>query len=234
MGVILEHSIAELGYTQRIMNKILLAIAMFGAVQATPEADPAVLYGGYYGYGLGHYGYGYPFHAAYYSHAGAVQAGLPYANGWTDGPNNGVGPVTHAIGKREAEAEADPAVLYSSAYGGYYGGLYGGLRGYGYGYGLGHAYGLGYGHRLGYYGHHAAAVQAGALYANGWTDGPNNGVGPVVHAIGKREAEAEADPAVLYAGAYGGYYGGLYGGYGYGYGLGHAYGLGYGHRLGYY
>merc|ERR1712008_73118 len=108
----------------------------------------------------------------------------------------------------EAEAEADPAVLYAGAHGGYYG-------------------------------HHAGAVQVGALYANGWTDGPNNGVRPVVHAIGKREAEAEADPAVLYAGAYGGHYGGLYGGYygglrGYGYGLGHAYGLGYGHRLGYY
>ena len=142
---------------------------MFGAVKAAPEAeaDPAVLYGGHYGYGLGHYGYGLGgYYGGYY---GAVQAGLPYAN--VAGP--------HAIGKREAEAEADPAVLYSSAYGGYYGGLYGGLRGYGYGYGLGHAYGLGYGHRLGYYGHHAGAVQAGALYANGWTDGPNNGLGPV-------------------------------------------------------
>merc|ERR1739844_524980 len=82
---------------------------MFGAVKAAPEAeaDPAVLYGGHYGYGLGHYGYGL---GGYYSHPTAVQAGLPYANGWTDGPNNGVGPVVHAIGKREAEAEADPAV----------------------------------------------------------------------------------------------------------------------------
>merc|ERR1712242_466254 len=183
MGVILEHSIAELGYTQRIMNKILLAIAMFGAVQATPEADPAVLYGGYYGYGLGHYGYGYPFHAAYYGHAGAVQAGLPYANGWTDGPNNGV----------------DPAVLY----GGYYG--YGGL-GY---YGLGH-YGYGYPY-AGYYASHYGAVQAGLPYANGWTDGPNNGLGPV---YGRKKREAEADPAVLYGGYYG--YGGL-GYYGYRY-----------------
>merc|ERR1711936_371454 len=109
MGVILEHSIAELGYTQRIMNKILLAIAMFGAVQATPEADPAVLYGGYYGYGglgyygLGHYGYGYPYAGYYASHYGAVQAGLPYANGWTDGPNNGLGPV---YGRKKREAEA--------------------------------------------------------------------------------------------------------------------------------
>ena len=158
---------------------------MFGAVKAAPEAeaDPAVLYGGHYGYGLGHYGYGLGgYYGGYYGHhAGAVQAGLPYANGWTDGPNNGVGPVVHAIGKREAEAEADPAVLYAGAYGGHYGGLYGGYYGglRGYGYGLGHAYGLGYGHRLGYYGHHAGAVQAGAVYANGWTDGPNNGLGPV-------------------------------------------------------
>merc|ERR1712086_981509 len=142
------------------MGKILLVIAMFGAVKAAPEAEaaPAVLYGGHYGYGLGHYGYGLGGYGGYYGHAGAVQAG----------------------------AEADPAVLYAGAYGGHYGGLYGGLRGYGYG--LGHAYGDG----RGYYGHHAGVVQVGALYANGWTDGPNNGVGPVVHAIGKREAEAEA------------------------------------------
>merc|ERR1712238_609244 len=176
---------------EKIIMKILLVIAMFGAVKAAPEAeaDPAVLYGGHGGYGLGHYGYGLGGYGGYYGHAHAVQAGAVYANGWTDGPNNGVGPVVHAIGKREAEAEAeaDPAVLYAGAYGGHYGGLYGGLRGYGYGrghgYGLGHAYGYG----RGYYGHHAGAVQVGALYANGWTDGPNNGVGPVVHAIGKRE-----------------------------------------------
>merc|ERR1712037_848817 len=105
---------------KKIIMKILLVIAMFGAVKAAPEAeaDPAVLYGGHYGYGLGHYGYGLGgYYGGYYSHPTAVQAGLPYANGWTDGPNNGVGPVVHAIGKREAEAEADPAVLYAGAYG---------------------------------------------------------------------------------------------------------------------
>merc|ERR1712241_1435658 len=178
MGDIFEHSFAELGYTQRIM-KILLAIALFGAVQAAPEAeadpavlyggyysygltdgpnnglgpvhalgkreaeadaeaDPAVLYGGYYGYGLGYYGGYYGYGLPYYAHAG-----LPYSYGWTDGPNNGLGPV-HALGKREAEAEADPAVLY----GGYYGlGYYGGYRGY---------YGLPY------YAH------AGLPYSYGW------------------------------------------------------------------
>merc|ERR1712203_1339574 len=133
--VIFELAVAELGYTQRNM-KILLAIALFGAVQAAPEAeaDAAAWYGGYYGYGLGYYGgyrgyYGLP---AYYGHAAAVQAGAPYANGWTDGPNNGLGP--HLLGKREAEAE--PEAEAAAYYGGYYG--YGGLGYYGgYGYGLG-------------------------------------------------------------------------------------------------
>ena len=140
-------------------------IALFGAAQAAPEAeaDPAVLYGGYYGYGLGYYG-GYRGYYGLPSHYGAVQAGLPYANGWTDGPNNGLGPV-HALGKREAEA--DPAVLYAN----YFGGLYGGYYGHPYGYGY---HGLGYGLAS-----HYGAVQAGLPYANGWTDGPNNGLGPV-------------------------------------------------------
>merc|ERR1711935_239803 len=149
-GVIFEEAFAELGYTQRNM-KILLAIALFGAVQATPEAeaDPALLYGGYYGHGLGYYG-GY---GGYYGHAGAVQAGAPYANGWTDGPNNGVGP--HLLGKREAEAEPEAEADAAAYYGGYYG--YGGLGYYG---GYGGYYGL-----IGYY-----AQQVGAPYANGWTD----------------------------------------------------------------
>jgi len=46
--------------------------------------------------------------------------------------------VTHTLSKRAAEAEADPALLYSTvAYNGYYpyaGGLYGGYAGYPYGY----------------------------------------------------------------------------------------------------
>ena len=68
------------------------------------EADPALLYGAYYGYGLGYYG-GY---RGYYGHPYAVAAGLPYANGWTDGPNNGVGHYGyHYLGKREAEAEPE-------------------------------------------------------------------------------------------------------------------------------
>merc|ERR1712098_966030 len=81
------------------------------------EADPALLYSTY-GYGLGHYGYT---GVGYHGYAGLGPYG--YA---------GLGHLgySHYYGKREAEpeAEADPALLYST-----------------YGYGLGHyGYGLGY------------------------------------------------------------------------------------------
>jgi len=57
---------------------------------------------------------------------------------------------------------------------------------------------------------------------------------PVAHYIGKREAEAEADPYLLYGGLYNGAGYGLGYGYGAGYGLGYGYGLhGYGSPYGY-
>lgn len=34
--------------------------------------------------------------AAVLDNEGAKQIGLPFSNGWTDGPNNGIGPVVHA------------------------------------------------------------------------------------------------------------------------------------------
>merc|ERR1711970_1181430 len=106
-----------------------LAAAAVGEPDATAEADPALLYGGYGYGGLRHYGYGYGLH------------GLGYG---------------HYYGKREAEAEpeaeaeADPALLYSTyGYGlGHYG--YAGLGHYGYA-GLGHYGYAGLGH-LGYAG----------------------------------------------------------------------------------
>merc|ERR1719309_1591092 len=141
----------------------------------------------------------------------------------------------------EAEAEADPPLLYGAyGYGGY--GLgYAGL-GYGYGLGLGYA-GL---HGLGYAGlpvlpaatvvaeekaadeeavaevKTVAAPLAIAPYTYGYA---GLGAYPGLYSYGKRsaDAEAEADPALLYSTAYG------YGGYGLGYaGLGYA-GLGYGY-----
>jgi len=83
--------------------------------EANPEADPYLLYGGYYGHGLGyaHYGYGYPYS---YGHLGY----------W-------------GRKRRSAEAEpaADPKADPYLLYGGYYGyghGLYGGYHGYPYAY----------------------------------------------------------------------------------------------------
>merc|ERR1712039_195029 len=85
--------------------KVLLIVALAAVAMAEPEAeaDPAVLYAGYYGYGLGGY-YGYP---GYYRGLVGGHSGYPYNYGWTDGPNNGLGP--HLLGKREAEEEdAEP------------------------------------------------------------------------------------------------------------------------------
>merc|ERR1712240_457464 len=105
-------------------------------------------------------------------------------------------------GKRSADAEADPYLLYGRGlgYAGYYGhglgyyghglGYYGGLRHYGYG--LGH---------LGYYGHHGLGY---AYYGKRSADA---------------EPEAKADPYYLGYGL--GYAGHL--GY-YGHGLGYGYG----------
>merc|ERR1712156_1361689 len=104
-----------------------------------------------------------------------------------------------------AEAEADPAVLYANAYSS--------LGHYGYGYGLG-AYGYGagyYGAYAGYYGYPygsvaAPTVAAPAAIAAGVKAAPcvNAANVPVPCAARKRrDAEAEADPAVLYGGYYG-------------------------------
>jgi len=115
-----------------------------------------------------------------------------------------------AIGKREADSEADA----------YYG--YGGYGGYGLGYG-GYGYGgLGYG-----YGKRSADSEADAYYGYGGYGGyglgytTGYGLGYGYGGYGKRSADSEADAYYGYGG-YGGY--GLgYGGYGYG-GLGYGYG----------
>merc|ERR1719367_1457667 len=91
--------------------------------EAEAEADPALLYGGHYGYGLGHYGYaGHAYgYGLGYGRTYAAYSGYPYAGAYRAG-----------LWKRQAEAEpeADAALLYGGAYG------YG-LGHYGY---AGHAY----------------------------------------------------------------------------------------------
>ena len=138
-----------------------------------------------------------------------------------------------AAANAEAEAEADPAVLYANHYGG--------LGHYGYGYGLGgyRGYaGLGYAGHLGYagYGLGAYGLNAGYYGVHGVAAGIKsapcvNSLNVPVPCAGRKrrdadpEAEAEAEAAAYY---YGGYYGRGYGYpyYGYGYGLGRYYGYG--------
>merc|ERR1712179_538030 len=184
-----------------------LAAAAVGEPDAKAEADPALLCGGY-GYGLG-YGYG----GLGYGYAGLRSYGYGL---------HGLG-YGHYYGKREAEA--DPALLYSSyGYGlGHYG--YAGLGHYGYA-GLGHYGYAGYPYAAAGYASyspsastHIAGLAPAAVpaVAGGYAGAGRyvaNSAG-VVH-VAKREAEAEADPALLY-GAFG--YSGL-GHHGYA-GLGH-------------
>merc|ERR1712106_1286664 len=106
----------------------------------------------------------------------------------------------------EAEAEADPALLYG-AYG--YGGL--GASAYGYGLGLHGLNGLGYAglNGLGYAGLHGlgyaglpAILPAATVVAEEKAADVEAAAAPYAHYYGKRSADAEADPALLY-GSYG-------------------------------
>merc|ERR1719445_739089 len=159
--------------------KAFIASAIALAAGASAEADPALLYSGL--------GYGnsapcvntanIPVPCA----AGHVAYAAPYG--------------IHTIGKREAEAEADPALLYNGL----------GYAGLGYGY-AGLAAPLVYGKSAPCVNAANIPVPCAAGYA-----------AYGIHAIGKREAEAEADPALLYSGL--GYTGLGYAGLGYRAGL---------------
>jgi len=225
------------------MNKFLAIACLAAVAVAKPEAeaDPALLYGAYGYAGLGHVGYpyagygygyaGYPFAAAGYasvspsastSIAGLAPAALPALAGGYAGAGryvaNSAGVVHVAKREAEAEPEADAAYFYG---------------GYGYA-GLGH---VGYPYAYGYAGYPYAAAGYASYSPSASTSiaglapaavpavaGGYAGAGRyvansagVVH-VAKREAEAEAEPALLY-GAYG--YAGL-GHVGYPYAYGYA------------
>merc|ERR1712007_369913 len=144
----------SIGKMIRVLALLCLAVLSMGEPEAEakavadPKADPYLLYGGYYGHGLGHYGYyGYPYGGYYYGKRSAEAEPAPAPTA-------------------DAKAEADPWYgYYGHGYGlGYYGyglGYYGGLYGhYGY-YGKRSAeadpyllYGGYYGHGLGHYGYY--------------------------------------------------------------------------------
>merc|ERR1711953_1213723 len=112
----------SIGKMIRVLALLCLAVLSMGEPEAEakavadPKADPYLLYGGYYGHGLGHYGYyGYPYgglygHYGYYGKRSAEAEPAPAPT---------------------AEAKADPYLLYGGSYGpglghyGYYGSPYG-------------------------------------------------------------------------------------------------------------
>ena len=78
-----------------LLLQLFVALAVVSTMaEPEAEADPALLYTGYYPY---HYGYyGYPL-------VKANTGELPYTFGWTDGPNNGLG----VAGRKRREADED-------------------------------------------------------------------------------------------------------------------------------
>jgi len=175
----------------------LIACVLLAVASATPEADPALVYAG----GFPYYGY----------------SGLGYGLGYGYGLGLGAATYTYATPTVEAVASVGATPV---AVGGYkaVAGDNGGLKGAV--------------HEVpGLVGAPLLATQESAgdvslttgtgVYAIGHK--LNTVSVPVVHALGKRSAEAEpeADPYLLYGGL---------GGYGLGYGLGYGYG---GYGLGY-
>merc|ERR1712226_633820 len=128
----------SIGKMIRVLALLCLAVLSMGEPEAEakavadPKADPYLLYGGYYGHGLGHYGYyGYPYGGYYYGNG----YGLGYY-GYGLGYYGGLYGHYGYYGKRSAEAEPAPAPTAEAKadpyllYGGYYGH---GLGHYGYG-----------------------------------------------------------------------------------------------------
>merc|ERR1711915_1025611 len=154
----------SIGKMIRVLALLCLAVLSMGEPEAEakavadPKADPYLLYGGYYGHGLGHYGYyGYPYGGYYYGKRSAKAEADPWYGYY--GHGYGLGYYGYGLGyygglyghygyygKRSAEAEPAPAPTAEAKadpyllYGGYYGhGL--GHYGYGYGYPYGYVYG---------------------------------------------------------------------------------------------
>merc|ERR1719402_1879733 len=89
---------------------MIVVLALVGAAMAEPEADP-LFYSGY--------GTGYGLRSVGYHPAGIGYSGLGYAGSYIRPAYTGYTGYTgiHALGKREAEAEAEPKaepLLYSS------------------------------------------------------------------------------------------------------------------------
>merc|ERR1711875_79495 len=119
----------SIGRMIRVLAILCLAVFSMGEPEAEakavadPKADPYLIYGGYYGLGLGHYGgyYGYPYYGYYGKRSAEAE------------------PVSAP--DADAKAEANPWYGYYGHGLGYYGlgHHYGGYYGYPY-YVYGHGY----------------------------------------------------------------------------------------------
>jgi len=147
----------------------VLAIALFAIAAADPDAKPEAEADAAAHYYGGYYGDPYRY-GGYYGYGRYGYYGHPYGYGRYYG---------HYLGKRSADAEAEPEADAAAHYGAYYGGYYG------------YPYGRYYGYGYPYYYH---PVAASVSHQHVSTPAATYGV----HQIHKREAEAEADPAVLY------------------------------------
>merc|ERR1712212_1189018 len=151
------------GYYGGCRNNAGALVPCAGRKRRDPEADPYLLYGGYYGYPYYGYGYGLGYYGyPWYGYHGVAKS-APCVNAWNQAVPCAVErkkreaeAEPEAVAEAEADPEADPYLLY----GGYYGYPYGYGYGYGLGYGWGGYYGLG-----GYYGHYYGGCRnnAGAL-----------------------------------------------------------------------
>merc|ERR1712179_868565 len=93
----------------RVLALLCLAVLSMGEPEAEakavadPKADPYLLYGGYYGLGLGHYGgyYGYPYYGYYgkrSAEAEPVSAPEADANPWYGYYGHGLGYYGYGYG----------------------------------------------------------------------------------------------------------------------------------------
>merc|ERR1711862_727878 len=174
---------------------LALAAVAFAEPEAEGKADPALVYGSY----------GYPYAGVYGGYPGYRTYGAyPYSYSYYG--------KRSADAEPEADAEADPALLYG-AYGYPYAGVYGGYRAYGaypatYGYGY-RTYGYG-AYPYSYYGKRSADAEPEADPALLYT--PSNVVSPLTtaytglpltttytHTVAAPTVVKTAVPAVTYA-----------------------------------
>merc|ERR1712018_347534 len=175
---------------QTKMKLFIVAAVLIASVFAEPESEAEAK--PWLTYGAGYAGYPYASTYAAYPYAGVYGAGV-YGAGVYGAGYNGYALGAHYLGKRSADsdAEAKPWLTYAAA---------------------AYPYAATYAHAVyPYAGVYGAGVY-GAGY-NGYALGYN---GYNTHFIGKRSAEAEAEPEAWY-GAYNGYagygYGSRYAGY---------------------